>query len=120
METSIKIAWFTLILIHFVPALSGFAPGLVEKLYGVSAEGDVGILLVHRGILFFAICVTALYAIFDPTSRKLASLIVGISVFGFLIAYTRAGLPAGDLRKIAIVDLIGVLPLIWVSFQAWR
>lgn len=120
MEASIKMAWGLLVLIHVMPALSAFAPGLVEKLYGVSPNGDVGVLLVHRGALFFAVCVTALYAMFDPSSRKLASFILAVSMISFLIIFLRAGMPSGDLRKIAAIDLIGLVPLVWVSLQAWR
>lgn len=120
METITKIAWGLLILLHIVPAASVFAPALVDKLYGVAPTGDVGVLLVHRGALFLGVCITALYAIFDSDVRRLASLVVGVSVVGFLLVYLRAGLPAGELQKIAIPDAVGLVPLLWVSVQAWR
>lgn len=120
MEFITKIAWGLLVLLHVMPAAVAFAPGLVEKLYGASPTGDIGLLLVHRGALFFAICVAALFALFDAQSRRLASVVVGISLVSFLLIYLRAGLPAGELRKIAIPDAIGLLPLLWVSVVAWR
>ena len=120
MESSIKAAWVLLALLHATPALAAFAPSVVERLYGVPPNGDVGVLLVHRGALFLAVFVTALYAAFDPASRRLATLVVAISMLGFLVIYARAGLPEGDLRRIAIADVIGLAPLFWVAFRAWR
>ena len=119
MEASVKIAWAFLALLHVMPAMSAFTPSLVEKLYGVSPAGDVGVLLLHRGALFLAVCVTAIYAIFDPDSRRLASIVLIISMVGFLLVYGRAGMPSGELRKIAIADLIGVLPLFWIGYNTW-
>lgn len=120
MEIATKIAWASLALLHVMPAMIVFSPGLVGKLYGASPEGDIGILLVHRGALFLAVCLAASFAVFDPSSRRLASLVVLVSMVGFVVIYARAGWPEGDLRKIANADLIGVVPLAWVSFQAWR
>lgn len=120
MEVIIRIAWGLLVLLHVMPATVAFAPGLVEKLYGVSPTDDTGLLLVHRGALFLAVCVAALFAIFDAQSRRVASVVVAISMIGFLLVYLRAGLPAGELRKIAMADAVGLLPLLWVSVQAWR
>lgn len=120
MELSLKIAWTLLALAHVIPAMSAIAPNMVEKLYGVAPNGDIGVLLVHRGALFLVVCVTALYAMFDPDSRRLASVILTISMVGFLIIYARAGMVPGALRKIAIADLLGLVPLIWVSVHAWR
>ena len=119
MEASVKIAWAFLALLHVMPAMSAFTPSLVEKLYGVSPDGDVGVLLLHRGALFLAVCVTAIYAIFDPDSRRLASIVLIISMVGFLLVYARAGMPSGELRKIAIADLIGVLPLFLIGYNTW-
>lgn len=120
MESLTKLAWASLVLIHLTPALVFFAPGLVQKLYGIPPSGDLGVLLTHRGVLFLAICVAAGFAIFSQDSRRLATLVVGISMIGFLVVYARAGVPAGALRKIAITDLIGLAPLIFVSIQAWQ
>lgn len=120
MEASLKFSWVVLALLHVMPAMVFFAPGLVEKLYSASPEGDIGILLIHRGALFLAVCIAALYAVFSPDSRRLASLVLTVSMLGFLIVYARADMPAGALRKIAVADLAGLIPLVWVSIQAWR
>jgi len=119
MEVSVKIAWLLVALIHLMPSLSFFAPGLVEKLYGASNEGDVGVLLIHRGALFLGVLVISIIAIFAPDFRKAAVIIAAISMIGFLIVYARAGMPDGPLRKIALVDLVGLLPLAWGAWNAF-
>lgn len=119
-EGATRVAWALIALLHVAPALPLFAPGLVERLYGVSSAGDAGVLLVHRGALFLAVFAAALFAIFSPESRRLASLVAAISMIGFLIVYWRAGMPAGDLRRIAIADLVGLAPLAFVLWRAWR
>jgi len=120
MEISIKAAWLLLAALHATPAMSAFAPGLIEKLYGITPEGDTGILLIHRGALFLAVCLAALYAAFSPESRRLASLVLAISMIGYLIIYVQGGSPAGGLQNIAIPDAICLIPLFWVSYHAWR
>ena len=120
MEAITKTSWALLALLHLMPALPLFIPALVERLYGVPATGEAGVLLIHRGALFLAVLVAVVYALFDPNARRLASIVVAISMIGFLIVYARAGLPEGALRKIAVADLIGLIPLLWVAWQAWR
>lgn len=115
-----KAAWLMLALIHAAPALVFFAPGMVQRLYGADPSGDLGVLLVHRGALFFAVLVAALMAMVDARSERLASVVAGISMIGFLVVYARAGMPAGPLRKIAITDAVGLLPLALVLVRAWR
>lgn len=119
MEAITKTAWAALALIHLMPALVIFAPGLLEKLYAIPPNGDLGVLLIHRGALFLAVCIAALYAIVSEDARRLATLMLAISMIGFLIVYVRAGLPEGALRKIAVTDAIGLIPLTFVCWRAW-
>ena len=65
MEIATKIAWLLLALVHASPAAVLFRPSLVGRLYGVSPEGAVGLLLTHRGATFLAIFVAAVWAAFD-------------------------------------------------------
>ena len=95
------------------------APSLVQSLYGVSPDGAAGVLLIHRGALFLAIVVASVLAAFDPTARRVGSVVVAIGVVGFLLVYARAGMPAGALRTIAYVDLAGLVPLAFVACHAW-
>ncbi len=119
MENITKFCWLVLALIHVMPAFVLFVPDMTMKLYGVSSEGEAGILLVHRGGLFLAICVAASFAIFMLDMRRLASVIVAISVMSFLIVYLRAGLPDNSLRKVAIIDCFALAPLALVAWQSW-
>lgn len=120
METTTRIGWALLAGLHLMPALPLFAPALVERLYGVDPAGEAGVLLIHRGALFFAVLVAALMAIWSQEARRVASLVVALSMVGFLVVYARAGAPAGPLRKIAMADLLGLVPLAWVAWEAWR
>jgi hypothetical protein len=120
MEITTKLAWGLLALVHLSPAAAALAPSLVERLYGVSPTGDLGVLIVHRGALFLAIVAACVLAVFDPAARRALGVVVAISVIGFLVLYLRAGAPSGPLRTIAIVDAAALLPLAFVLVAAWR
>ena len=120
MEMATKIAWFLLALVHVSPAAVLFRPGLVGTLYGIPPDGPTGLLLTHRGATFLAIVVAALWAAFDPSVRRLCTVIVAIAVLGYLVLYARAGLPGGPLRTIAAADALAVAPLLFVTWSAWR
>ncbi len=120
MEAITKASWLALVAVHAAPAAILFRPGLLGKLYGVEAAGPIGILLTHRGALFLAVFAAALIAAFDPGSRQAASVVAAISVVGFLAVYANAGLPAGPLRSIAVVDAVALVPLLIVAVDAWR
>ena len=116
-----NISWFVLaFVIHGAPAILLFRPQMTSTLYGVSADGDLGLLLIHRGALFLAIVAVALYALVDQSARKPATIVLSISMISFLVLYWQAGMPEGPLRNVAIVDLIGLAPLAVVIRDAWR
>jgi hypothetical protein len=119
-EIITKASWAILALIHASPAATVFAPGMIKRLYGIDANGPLGVLLVHRGALFLAVVVVCLFAIFEPNARRAASLVTGISVVSFLAIYAQAGLPQGALRTVAIVDIVALVPLGWVVFMSLR
>ena len=114
-----RAAWLALAIVHLAPAAVVVQPGLVGRLYGVAPDGDLALILRHRGMLFLALVIVSLYATFDPPARKAASLAVATSVIGFLWLYMAAALPAGPLRAIARVDAVALLPLCWVFATAW-
>jgi hypothetical protein len=119
MEMLTKAAWGLLVLIHCTPAAVVFSPSLTTKLYGVDATSAVGVLLVHRGALFLAIVAAGLFALFDPDVRRACSVILAISMIGYLVVYAQGGLPPGPLRQVAFVDLAGLIPLGFAAFMAW-
>ena len=119
MERLVVLCWIVLAAVHASPAAVLFRPALTESLYGVPPAGAAGLLLVHRGALFLGVFVVALFAAFSPEARKAATLLVGISMIGFLIVYAMAGAPQGPLRTIALVDAAALLPLALVAWRAW-
>ncbi len=120
MEIATKIAWFLLALVHVSPAAVLFRPSLVRTLYGTTPDGPAGLLLTHRGATFLAIVVAAVWAAFDPSVRRLCTVVVAIAVLGYLILYARAGMPEGPLRTIAAADALALAPLALVIWSAWR
>ena len=120
MELLVKACWILLAAAHAPPAAVALAPRLVSKLYGVSGAGDLGVLLTHRGVLFLAIVLVCVSAVFDVGGRRIAGVAAAISMVGFLILYARAGFPAGPLRRIALVDAAALAPLAVVLVDAWR
>jgi hypothetical protein len=113
------VAWIVLTLVHTPPALAAFSPRLRKRLYGVSEDASLGVILTHRGVLFLAVAVACAYAAVDADARRLATIIAAISMLGFLAAYAAAGRPKGQLRAIALIDLIATPALAFVIFDAW-
>ncbi|HYI39431.1 MAG TPA: hypothetical protein VE053_03845 [Allosphingosinicella sp.] len=120
MEIATKVAWLFLALVHLSPAAVLFRPDLVQTLYGADPEGATGVLMAHRGATFLAIVVAATWAAFDPSVRRLCTIVVATAVLGFLFLYARAGMPEGPLRRIAAVDAFALAPLLLVTWSAWR
>ena len=116
----VTIGWMVLAGIHAAPAAVLVAPGLGARLYGTLPDGVVALLLQHRAALFLAVLAVALLAAASPGARRAASLVVGISVIGFLGVYLAHGAPDGPLRRVAIVDALALLPLGLVTLAAWR
>ncbi len=119
MELATKLCWFMIAAIHAFPAAVLFRPALTESLYNVPSNGSTGILLVHRGALFLAVVVVAIFAAVAPEARKAATLLAAVSVLSFLVIYVASGAPEGSLRTIAFVDLFAMLPLSFVVWSAW-
>lgn len=120
MEIFVKASWVALALIHAAPASALFAPGALRRLYGIEPDGDLGVLMTHRAALFLSLVALALFAVFDSSVRRAASVVIAVSVVGFLAVYARAGFPDGGLRKIALVDGAALLPIAVVLIAAWR
>lgn len=110
--------WLILALIHMLPSAAVFAPSLISRLYGVDAGGDLYALLQHRAVLFGCIVIAALWAAFDTDVRRLATVMLGLSMLGFLAIYALQGAP-GSLRSIAIADGIGLPFLAYAGFRAF-
>ena len=119
MEIIIKLAWLVLAIIHVTPSLVIFKPSLLTTLYNIPSDGVIGLLLTHRGGLFLGVVIACLISIFHIESRRLAVIVVGISMISFLLLYVKAGMPVGELRKISIADVIGLPFLLCVVVHAY-
>ena len=119
MDIALRLSWLALAVIHVLPALVLFRPAMTEQLYQTAPNGDIGVLIVHRGALFLAVVAVSLLALVDSESRRAASLVVAISMTGFLFVFIRSGMPEGALRTIALVDTVGLVPLVLVTIHAW-
>lgn len=119
MAMVIKLLWFALAAIHALPALALFRPATLTTLYHLEADNPLFLLMQHRAGLFFAVFVAAVWAAFDPDARRLATVVVGISMVSFLVLWLANGSPA-PLRRIALVDLAGLPILAAVAWHAFR
>ena len=113
------ICWLLVGLAHLVPALALVRPALITRLYGVAPDSALFLLMHHRAALFFAVLVACVWAAFDPGGRKIATMLAAISMLSFLFLYQSYGRPA-QLTTIALVDLIGLVPLAWAGRRAFQ
>jgi hypothetical protein len=114
-----SILWIILALVHALPALAFFRPTSLTTLYRIEPDNPLFLLMQHRAGLFLAVFLAALWAAYDPASRKLATIVVGISMVSFLILWLTKGMPSA-LRQIAVVDLAALPILIAAGWLAWR
>lgn len=118
MNMVVVIAWGLLALVHLTPALAFFQPDKLRALYRVGADNPLFSLMHHRAALFVVIVILCIWAMIDPAVRRLATVGVGFSMLSFLWIFWRAGQPAA-LKTIAVVDLIGLIPLALVAWAAF-
>ncbi|NJS15821.1 MAG: hypothetical protein HC788_16125 [Sphingopyxis sp.] len=117
MSALVQLCWALLALIHIMPALALFRPALLTTMYGVDAGGATYLLLHHRAALFLGVVVLCIWASFDAGARSVAVVVTAISMIGFLLLYGQGGSPPA-LRTIAVVDMIGLVPLAVVAWAA--
>ena len=113
------ILWLILAAIHAMPALALFRPATLTLLYGVTADSPLFLLMQHRAALFLAVFAACVWAAFVPEGRRLAVIVVGISMLSFLVLYWQAGSPE-PLKRIALADLAGLPVLAGVAWLAFR
>lgn len=115
----LHVCWLLLAAVHVLPALAFVRPQLIERLYGVAPGAPGFLLLHHRAALFLAVVVMCVWAAFDPASRRVATVVVGISMASFVVLWAGAGAPPA-LRTIAIADIAGLAVLVYAGWQAFR
>ncbi len=113
------ILWLILAAVHAMPASALFRPATLSALYRIEPDNPLFLLMQHRAALFLAVFVACIWAAFIPEGRRLAVIIVGISMLSFLALYWMAGSPL-QLKRIAMVDLAGLPVLVGVAWLAFR
>jgi hypothetical protein len=113
------ILWLILAAIHAMPALAFFRPATLTSLYRLQPDNPLFLLMHHRAGLFVGVFAACVFAAFVPEGRRLAVLVVGISMVSFLALYWHAGSPPA-LKRIALVDLAGLPVLAGVAWFAFR
>jgi hypothetical protein len=105
--------WLVFAAGHMMPVLSVFRPGMLEQLYGLALQGDLATLMRHRGALFLAVVIVAVWCAFDPRVRMLGLAVLSTSLIGFLALYLIGGSSPG-LRQIALVD-VALIPILAIA-----
>ncbi|MEP2734774.1 MAG: hypothetical protein ABJP34_00630 [Erythrobacter sp.] len=113
------ILWLILAAIHAMPSLALFRPATLTTLYGIAPSDPLFLLMQHRAGLFLAVFAACVLAAFMPEGRRIAVVIVAISMVSFLALFWLGGSPEG-LKMIAIVDLAGLPVLAAVAWHAFR
>nr|WP_156780774.1 hypothetical protein [Hyphomonas sp. Mor2] len=108
--------FWALAVIKFPPIIAAIAPGQLTRLYGVPAEDRTLVtLLQHRAILLGIVGAGCAVAAHVEAFRWPALWAASISIVTFLVLCAAQGQFAGPLRKIAIMDAIGV-PIVIALF----
>lgn len=98
--------------IHLLPALAAIAPTQLQKLYGVSPnDRDLIVLLQHRAVMLGVIGGLFAAAIFMLELRWPVLVGGALSMVAFLVIASQHRALGGALRKIALVDALG-LPVV--------
>lgn len=98
------------LIIHGAPAVSVLFPSKIAALYGISAQDNTLLtLLHHRAVLFALIAAACIYAAHTPTVRWLVLIGTFISMASFMVIALIRGQLGGSLAKVVYVDAIGLL-----------
>lgn len=119
MAVLVAVSWILLALVHLTPALALVRPSLLTELYGVGVDSPLFLLMQHRAALFAAVLLICIWCAFDAGPRRMGVVVVAFSMLSFLWLWWQAGQPA-PLRRIAVVDLVGLIPLAVVAWAAFR
>ncbi len=99
-------------LVHLAPAIGVLGGGTIERLYGIDPSGtDVALLLQHRAVLFGILGAGTLAA--AATGRHRTEVLVAnlVSVATFVLLFAIQPATTGELRRVATVDAVLVLPV---------
>lgn len=99
-------------LINLLPLVGVISGAKVARLYAVTALGhELNILLRHRALLFGLIGGLLLYSLFDLKLQWAALSLAGLSMFGFIVIAVLERPFNEAIKKVVIVDTLGLLLL---------
>jgi len=98
--------------INFIPVIGVASRAKLESLYGVRVdEPNLAILLRHRAMLFGLTGGFLMVAAFVQHLRPSAYVLGFMSMISFLMFYKSEGVANSQVRKVAKVDLVGIVLL---------
>ena len=99
-------------LINFLPVIGILSAARLESAYGIAVnEPNLTILLKHRALLFGLLGGVILYAAFNRSLQPLAFVLGFVSMLGFILLCWQADDVNPLLKKIAVIDVIGLVLL---------
>ncbi len=100
-------------IINLLPVVGMAGAAWLRSLYGLEIRSlDLEILLRHRAVLFGIVGGLLLVAAFRPGLRDVAVLVAGASMMSFIVIALLVGGYGPAIRKIVIVDIVGILALV--------
>lgn len=107
--------------VNLLPAVAVFSVDRACAVYGLEpVEGDLRLLLRHRGMLFAILGAGLLLAVFRPRLRTAAITVNAVSMAGFL-ALVPFEQPVGPaLLRVAKVDAVGLILLAGSAVAFWK
>ena len=99
--------------IHLLPLIGVISAARLSTMYGIPvAEPNLEILLRHRAVLFGLVGTFLLYGAFCVALQTAAFVVGIVSVVSFLALIWSVGNYNGQLRKVALVDIVALVFLI--------
>lgn len=121
MELIFRICLFLAGIINILPSILMFLPQKLADSYGINIpDADYELLLRHRAVLFGIIGGIMIYSALSKEIYSKAVIIGLISMVSFIVLYFVVdGEVNSNLRKVMIVDIIGVVILL-VGFGLYK
>jgi hypothetical protein len=100
-------------IINLLPVVGMAGAAWLRSLYGLEIRSlDLEILLRHRAVLFGIVGGLLLVAAFRPGLRDVAVLVAGASMMSFIVIALLVGGYGPAIRKVVVVDIVGLLALV--------
>ncbi|PZR85177.1 MAG: phosphopantetheine adenylyltransferase [Stutzerimonas stutzeri] len=100
-------------IINLLPVVGMAGAAWLRSLYGLEIRSlDLEILLRHRAVLFGIVGGLLLVAALRPGLRDVAVLVAGASMMSFIVIALLVGGYGPAIRKVVIVDIVGILALV--------